>query len=177
MTIIIIMNKILKSPEKKFAELYEQMYKLCKDNKWGDPFSYARGKEIYMANKLGHKVAPTLSGADGYEDEEMKIPVEYKSTIQKNINATYNGISVQDSWENQINFLKNEKICKYKNHYYGRFENGEIVEMYKMSGDKVFEYIIPRIKKQYDKENKGKDPRFGVQIPKSFILKNADKLF
>ena len=41
------MNKIIKSPEKKFAELYEQMYKLCKDNKWGDPFSYARGKEIY----------------------------------------------------------------------------------------------------------------------------------
>ena len=42
---------------KKILELYEQMYKLCKDNKWGDPFSYARGKEIYMANKLGHTVA------------------------------------------------------------------------------------------------------------------------
>ena len=66
-------------------------------------------------------------------------------------------ISVQDSWENQLNYLKNEKICKYKNHYYSRFENGEIVEMYKMSGDKVILNIfILRIKKQYHKENKGK---------------------
>tara|TARA_A100001011_G_C14306457_1_gene843399 strand:+ start:2359 stop:2874 length:516 start_codon:yes stop_codon:yes gene_type:complete len=171
------MNRIIKSPEKKFAELYEQMYKLCKENKWGDPFCYARAKEIYMANKLGHKVAPKLAGADGYEDKEMTIPVEYKSTTQKNINATYNGISVHDSWEKEIEYLRNEKICKYKNHYYARFEEGHIKEMYKISGDKVFEYITPRLKNQYDKEKKGKDPRLGVNIPKSYIINNSEKLF
>ena len=35
------------SPEQKFQELYKQMWDLCQENDWGDPFSYARAKEIY----------------------------------------------------------------------------------------------------------------------------------
>lgn len=171
------MKRIIKSPEKRFSELYDQMYKLCKTTNWKDPFAPGRAREIYMANWLGHTVAPKLSGADGYEDKEMTIPVEYKSTTQKNINATYNGISVQDSWEKQEDYLKNEKICKYKNHYYARFEDGKIAEMYKMSGDKVYDYLVPKLKKQFNKEKKGKDPRLGCQIPKTFIITNAEKLF
>ena len=47
-----------------------------------------------MANFLKHKVAETYSGPDGIDcDGEC----EYKSTIDKNIKATYNGISVQDT--------------------------------------------------------------------------------
>tara|TARA_B100001093_G_C26824725_1_gene1013493 strand:+ start:660 stop:1169 length:510 start_codon:yes stop_codon:yes gene_type:complete len=164
------------SPEKKFAELYEQMFILCKENNWGDPHAYGRAKEIYMANYLNHIVAPKLAGADGYEDKEMTIPVEYKATTQKNIQATYNGISVQETWEKQVEYLLNDKICKYKNHYIARFEMGKIVEMYKMKCDKVYEYLLPRIKKQFEKEKKGKDPRFGVQIPKLYIIKNSEKI-
>tara|TARA_A100001015_G_scaffold205131_1_gene229341 strand:- start:296 stop:805 length:510 start_codon:yes stop_codon:yes gene_type:complete len=165
-----------KTDKERFSELYQEMYKICNKNNWGDPFSYARGKEIYMANKLGHFISSKFAGADAYEDKEMKVPVEYKSTIQKNISATYNGISLQDTWEEQDKYLKEEKICKYKNHYFARFENGKIIEMYKMTGEKVYEYLMPRLKKLYEKEKKRKDPRLGTNISKKYIVNNSIKL-
>ena len=64
------------NPEQEFQELYERMYLLCQENGWGDPFSYARSREIYMANALGHKVATTYSGADAYEVVDgHRVPV------------------------------------------------------------------------------------------------------
>ena len=30
------------TPEEKYRDLYEQMYDLCDEQGWGDPFSYAR---------------------------------------------------------------------------------------------------------------------------------------
>ena len=162
------------SPEQKFASLFEDMCKLCNDNMWGDPFAPGRGREIIMANSLGHKVASKLSGADAYENGDE--PVEYKSTTQNKISATYNGISVQETWEKQVEYLNNEKICKYKNHYYARFNDGKIVEMYKMGCNKVIEYLLPRLKIQFDKEKKGKDPRLGVNITKKYIINNSVKL-
>ena len=162
--------------QKEYSELYEKICKLSNENKWGDPFAPGRGREIYMANYLGHIVGPNLSGADAYEDKEMKIPVEYKSTTQKKIQATFNGISVQDTWEKQIEYLKTEKICKYKHHYFSRFEDGEIKEIYKMTGDKVYEHIVPKLKKKFERKKKGKDPRLGASIPERYILANSEKL-
>ena len=165
------------TPEQEFAILFEKMYELCNNHNWGDPFNYSRGKEIYMANYLKHKVAATLAGPDAFEDDNMKEPTEYKSTIQEQIQATYNGISIQESWEKQIDYLNKEKICKYKNHYYARFSDGKIVELYKMGCEKVMEYLIPRLKKQFEKKNEGKkDPRLGVTIPKGYIVNNSEKL-
>ena len=40
---------MIMTPEEKYRDLYEQMYDLCKEQGWGDPFSYARSREIYMA--------------------------------------------------------------------------------------------------------------------------------
>ena len=47
------MNK----PEQRYQQLFENMYKLCEEQGWGDPFSYARSREIHMAGVLGHTVA------------------------------------------------------------------------------------------------------------------------
>lgn len=69
----------------QFAELYRTMHILCEENSWGDPFSYARSKEIYIAGALGHEVSATLSGADGIDDDGE---CEYKSTINK-LSGTY----------------------------------------------------------------------------------------
>ena len=102
----------------RFKELYEEMYSLCGGN---DPFSYARAREINMAATFGHTVADTYSGADAYDGD---IPLEYKSTIAKSINATYNGISVQDTLEEQERYIVEDKIGKYPYHYYARFSNG-----------------------------------------------------
>ena len=81
----------------RFKELYEEMYLICGGL---DPFSYARAREIYMAAELNHKVADNYSGEDGL-DENGK-PVEYKSTINKKIQGTYNGsITSKDFYELQ----------------------------------------------------------------------------
>ena len=148
------------------------MCELTNRNNWGDPFSYSRGKEILMAHFLKHKVAETYSGPDGIDcDGEC----EYKSTIDKNIKATYNGISVQDTWEKQVEYLTNEKIAKYKNHYFARFDksSGEIIEIYMMNGNKVLELLLPKLKNQFVKKNKGKDPRLGSSLSKKEIIKNS----
>ena len=80
------------TPEERYRHLYEQLYTLCDDEGWGDPFSYARSREIHLAGILGHRVADDYSGADAYDEIGG---CEYKSTIVKNNNDTYNGMRVQ----------------------------------------------------------------------------------
>ena len=48
--------------------------------------------------------------------------------------------------------------------------------MYKMTGEKVYEYLMPRLKKLYEKEKKRKDPRLGTNISKKYIVNNSIKL-
>ena len=43
------------------------MYAVCVRNDWGDPFSYARSKEILMAIVMKQQIASTFSGADGFD--------------------------------------------------------------------------------------------------------------
>lgn len=151
-------------PEQKFQELFEEMYLLCQENGWGDPFSYARAREIHMAGILGHKISSTYSGADAIDD--MMRPLEYKSTIAKNINATYNGISVQPNWEEQEKYIIEDKIGKYDYHYFSRYNGGKIEEIWRMDANTVLSILFPKIKNQYPKKKNGnaKDPRIGVTL-------------
>lgn len=162
--------------EEKYRKLYEQMYDLCQKNGWGDPFSYSRGKEIYMATILEHKVAETYTGADAYDEDGA---CEYKSTINSQINATYNGISVQPTIEEQIKYLKKEKIGLYKNHYFSRFAGGQIAEIYVMSNDTVMKILTPKVKMQYPKKKSGKakDPRIGVSLTTKEIYIYGKKIY
>ena len=107
-TFFIIQRKM--TPQKEFADLFERMYELCNQNNWGDPFSYARSREIHLANTLNHKISDTLSGADAIDEDGE---CEYKTTVGKNITATYNGISVKSTWDEQLKYLEEQKICKY----------------------------------------------------------------
>ena len=154
--------------EQKFQKLFEEMYALCQENEWGDPFSYARSREIHMAGILGHRIADDYSGADAFDEDGG---AEYKSTIGKSINATYNGISVQDTWKEQERYLIEDKIGKYKNHYYARYEGGKIAEVWRLHCDDVLSIVLPKAKKQYSKKRNGnaKDPRIGVTISKREI--------
>lgn len=161
------------SPEEHFALLYKEMYDLCMKQGWGDPFSYAVSREILIANKLGHKKAPDYSGADGIDQDGG---CEYKSTINKNINGAYNGVSVQPTWERQEDYLCKEKIGKYKNHYIVRFGDGEIVECYRLDGSKVLELLLPKFKKSYSNTLSKKDPRLGASLTKKEIYAYGEKL-
>lgn len=156
--------------QQEFANLFERMYEICNENNWGDPFNYSRSREIHMANTLRHQIAQTLSGADAFDQDGE---CEYKTTVGDKINATYNGISVKSTWEEQVSYLKNEKIGKYENHYYARYEGGKIVEIFKMKADKVLDFILPKLEQKYYSDRKAADPRLGITIPRGYIVQNA----
>ena len=168
------------SPEQAkelFKKHFEGLYEVCEDQGWGDPFSYARSREIDMAIALDHDVSPTYSGADAYDHGE---PVEYKSTINDNINATYNGISVKDTWEDEDKYLRDEKLLKYKDHYYARYEHGKIVEMWHLTGQQVYDYLRPKLEQKYAKlKSRAKqpaDPRLGATIGASYIREHGESM-
>ena len=163
------------TPEQEYCHLFERMFELCDEQGWGDPGSYARSREIYMAIKFGHQVATTYSGADAFDGDK---PVEYKSTIAKTINGTYNGISVQDTLEEQERYIIEDKIGKYPQHYYARFDTGKIVEAWKLNSDKVLDILLPKIIKQYPKKKNGggKDPRIGVTVSQKEIKENGSQI-
>jgi len=152
------------TPEQKFAKLYKEMWDLCQENDWGDPFSYARAKEIYATCALGHSMpAPdAYSGADGIN--EKGEGVEYKSTIGKSIKGSYTGISVQSTWEEQDRYLREEKIAKYPEHYYNRFEDGKLVESWKLTGQQVYEILGPKLKDKFSTVLNQKDPRLSATV-------------
>ena len=158
--------------QREFKKHYEAMYSLCGGI---DPFSYARAREINMAATFNHRIADDYAGADAYDGD---IPLEYKSTIAKYINATYNGISVQDSWEEQERYIIEDKIGKYPYHYYARFSDGKVVEAWKLTGEKVLEILLPKIKRQYPKKKNGnaKDPRIGVTVSQKEIKENGERI-
>ena len=157
----------------EFKMLFERMYKLCDEQGWGDPFSYARSREIHIAGTLGHKISDTLSGADGIDEDGE---CEYKSTICKNINGAYNGISVQSTWEEQEEYLLNEKIAKYKNHYIARYEGGKIAEICKLDGMDVFNILCPKLEKKFPTILTKKDPRLGASLTQKEIYKYGEQI-
>lgn len=162
------------TPVNEFSALFERMYQLCEENEWGDPFSYARSREIHVAGILGHSVAPTLSGPDGFDQDGA---CEYKSTVNKNINGAYNGISVFPTWEEQVEYLEKEKIKKYKNHYFSRYNGGKVAEVWKLSGDDVFNILLPKLKKKFARVGNLKDPRLGASVSKKEIEKYGTRIY
>jgi len=121
-----------------------------------------------MAIVMKQKVAETYSGADGFDEDGG---AEYKSTIQANIQGTYNGISVQPTWADQILYLEDEKIGKYKHHYFARFSKGKIVELWCLDAEDVLLILLPKLKKQYHSDSNRKDPRLGATVTKKEIYK------
>ena len=162
------------TPEQEYRALHEINYDVAAEQEWGDPYSYARSKEIYAAGVLGHKVAKTFSGADAFNQKGE--PVEYKSTIGKNPTGSYTGISVQDTWEEQERYLREEKIAKYPEHYFNRFEDGKLVESWMMSGIDVFNVLLPKLKKKYPNVLTKKDPRLSANITWTEIQKYGTKV-
>jgi hypothetical protein len=159
----------------KIVFYLKQAAELSEEIGLGDIFNYSKVKEVMMAMALGHNIVFSFSGPDGKEPDGKEA--EYKSTISKTIKATYNGISVQESWEKQLEYLKKHKIGKYKHHYYARFTNGVVIaELWRLDSDDVLKILIPKLKKQYHSEKKRKDPRLGASITSEEILQYGKKM-
>ncbi|MBU98203.1 MAG: hypothetical protein CL429_03825 [Acidimicrobiaceae bacterium] len=149
------------TPEQKYIRLYKEMSDLCEQQRWGDPFSYARSKEILAAIELGHTVADTFSGADAFRTAAKVEPLEYKSTTGKTCKGSYTGVSVQPTWEEQEAYLREKKLAPY-DHFYNRFENGKLAESWEVPGQDVYNTLLPKMKAKYDTVLTKKDPRLSA---------------
>jgi len=144
------------------------MFAVCERNGWGDPFSYARSKEMMMAIVMKQQIASSFSGPDGFDEEGA---AEYKSTTQKNIQGTYNGISVQPTWEDQLRYLCDNKIGNYRHHYFARFDGSKLLELWVLDADDVLQVLIPKLHRSYHSKADRKDPRLGAVVSKREIYK------
>ena len=86
------------------------------------------------------------------------------------------GISVQDTWKKQVKYLEKEKILKYPEHYYARFNGTNIEEMWVLNADRVLKLLIPKLKRNFNNVKNLKDPRLGASIPKRDIIKYGKKI-
>lgn len=169
------------SPQAQYKILFKTMHNICATNNWGDPFSYARSREIFMSHDLNHTIADTYSGEDAFIiDNNTKIKFEYKSTIQSSIQGNYSGISVKDTLDEQIKYVTDEKIGCYHSHYFSRFENGDIAETWEMQGDQVLKLLLPKIVKKFNAAKSAKkqkaDPRIAVTLSKTEITKFGTRI-
>ena len=160
----------------KYIRLYNEMATLCQKNNWGDPFSYARSKEIYATCVLNHTMpGPSdYSGADAIN--QYGEGVEYKSTIGKKVKGAYTGISVQPTWDSQVKYLREEKILKYPEHYFNRFEDGKLVESWVLTGQQVYDILLPKLKKKFATVLSKKDPRLSANVTNKDIINNGRKV-
>ena len=161
------------------AEYHQIAAKIAVDHNLGDVLNFSRSKELIAAHVLGHRLADDLPGADAFDGEK---PLEYKSTTAKTCKGTYSGISVQPTWEEQVEYLK-DKILKYE-HYINRFEEGVLVESWHLSGQAAYNILLPKLKKAHTrylelkkkkKENQA-DPRLSAGIYKGELMKHGTKV-
>ena len=158
--------------EQEWLDTFNKLQELSNQLNVGDPFNYNRGREIHTAFMLGHSVSESLAGADAYQEGE---PVEYKSTIGS-LKATYNGVSVQPTWEDQVDYLVYDKIGKYKYHYITRYDGSELVECWCLTSDDVLALLIPKFRKQYHASNARKDPRLSASLNAKEIKKFGKRI-
>ena len=117
----------------------------------GDPFGGGRTREAILAEFLNHTIGDDLSGADAYSADGCEY--EYKTGF--GFNGRYE-VSTYPNWEEQEEYLVNEKIGYYDIHYYAVFNRKyELVKVYKMSGKKANDILLPKFRDFYfrDKTN------------------------
>lgn len=171
-----IQSKRVQSAQKHIDQLNEAFRQMKERLGIDDLANYGRLKELAMAMELGHHFPENYADADAFDTDGN--PVEYKSTIQDRIMATYNGISVQETWEDQKEYLIEEKICKYGDHFFARFprHSMEIIEMHQMDGSTVYELILPKLRRQFESKQSKKDPRLGATIGKNDIYEHGTQI-
>lgn len=162
------------NPQEQFIHHYKEMSRIAAKQGWGDCHGQSRGKEICSAIHHGHQLAPRGGGADAFTNDGEAV--EYKSTQDPRIQGTYNGISVQPTWEEQERYLREEKLGGIPHHYIDRFENGAIVESYYLTGQQVLEVLLPKLEKKFHKLDTMKDPRLGANLSNREILQYGEKV-
>ena len=159
-----------------FAEFCESFQKLTGSK---DPFNYSRAKELHVALHIGAEWNSGTSGEDALDSNNC--PVEIKTTTNKNINGTYNGLSVYDTWTDFYEYLS-FKFPQNTRHIFARYEGSSLVELYELTNDAVLDILEKKIRTKYFNENGSytqkvrKDPRIGASISMTEIKKFGEPL-
>jgi len=163
------------TPEERYLHHFEGEAESAADGGWGDPHNYARSKEINTALRLNHTVADKYSGPDAYN--ENGEPVEYKSTTNSALKATYSGLSIQPTWEEQEEYIRTKKIGCYPEHYISRYDGGSLEEVYVVPGVRVGEILMPKIRKSFDSSARNKDPRCAASLNQREIKQHGQCVY
>ena len=114
----------------------------------GDPFGAGRAREAILASFLEHKLGEDLHGCDAYTDDGNIY--EYKTTLVSSGLAGRYDVSTQPTWEEQVEYLTEDKIANNTYHYYATFTSKlELVSVWKMDGKTVLDLLLPKIKHKF----------------------------
>ena len=95
-------------------------------------------------------------------------------------NIQFNEIGFEDiltAIKEQEKYIKEDKIGKYPNHYYAKFKDGKITEVWKLTCNVVLDILLPKIKKQFDQgTSHKKDPRIGVSVSQKEIKEYGERI-
>lgn len=120
----------------------------------GDPFGAGRAREAILANFLGHTLGDDLQGADAYDNSGNIY--EYKTTLASCGVAGRYDVSTQPTWQDQVDYLREDKIANNAYHYYATFTpKMELVSVFEIDGDTVLDLLLPKLQKKFfqDKTN------------------------
>ena len=71
----------------------------------------------------------------------------------------------RDTWEEQEEYILKNKIGKYENHYYARYDGGKIAEVWKLSAKDVLSLIMPKIKNNIQRNRKDLEKTHALEFP------------
>jgi hypothetical protein len=118
------------------------------------------------------------SGPDCYFTEDQEEgPAERKSTSGKNIKGSYTGQSNQSTWAEQVKYTE-KKIKEMKRHYFDLFcpKTGRLLDSWYLTGDKVFEILLTKIKGDFHSPKQKADPRIKGTLCMTEIKKYGTKV-
>lgn len=145
-----------------------------------DPFNYSRAKELHVSLLLGLSWCSGFDGADALDLNGNQI--EIKTTTAKNINGTYNGLSVYENWQDFLEYLWH-KFPENTRHIFARYEGPDLAEVYELDNDKVLDILESKLVKNFDengllteKKKNAKDPRLGASVSMTEIKKYGEKI-
>ena len=145
----------------------------------GLPTDPRKLREIQASILTGCRPNNKKSGPDCfYQEDDEWYPAERKSCITKNINGSYTGISVKPSWDEQVEYL-NYKVRAMGRHYFDRFDpfTGALVESWYLTGQQVFDIILPKLKKAYSTTLSNADPRLSASVCMTKIKQHGKQVF
>lgn len=174
----IIKSRNLTDKQKLFIKKSQELYELAIEMGYNDPFHAGTAREIIMSLLLKHQVAVTYMKEDA-TCIDTDIKCEYKALSGKtNVNATYGGLTFYENIDDQINYIKNEKLGPFR-HYIAQFNGMKISKIYELSGEKVFELLKDKVIKQHSKvkNNNLKQNGIKVYLTQTQVIENGKRIF